>query len=130
MKDRLPKISQKEKEVILILWREKKRLTASGICEKSDGLKLNTIQVALRSLLKKGYIKIADIVYSGTVLTRCYQYTISAEEYAADQIRSMQRDVLDFSVLCFVDHLRKDNADESLDQLASIIRKQKEQESD
>lgn len=130
MKDRLPKISQKEKEVILILWREKKGLTASGICEKSDGLKLNTIQVALRSLLKKGYIKIADIVYSGTVLTRCYQYTISAEEYAADQIRSMQRDVLDFSVLCFVDHLRKDNADESLDQLASIIRKQKEQESD
>lgn len=130
MKDRLPKISQKEKEVILILWREKKGLTASGIREKSDRLKLNTIQVALRSLLKKGYIKIADIVYSGTVLTRCYQYTISAEEYAADQIRSMQRDVLDFSVLCFVDHLRKDNADESLDQLASIIRKQKEQESD
>lgn len=128
MKGKLPKISIKEKEVMLVLWRESDGLTASGIREKGEGLNMNTIQAALRSLLKDGYIKIADIVYSGTVLTRRYQYAISAEEYAAYQLQSLQRNILNFSALNFVDHLRKNDATEILDELERAIREKEEQE--
>lgn len=125
MKEKLPKISRKEREVMLVLWRECEGLTASGVGEKGDGLKLNTIQAALRNLLKKGYIKVAEIVYSGTVLTRRYQYVISAEEYAADQLLSLQMEILHFSVSDFVDYLRKNDATEILDGLERAILEKK-----
>ena len=54
-----------------VLWRENKDLTASQIAQAGE-LKINTVKVALPSLLKKGYVKVADIVYSRTVLSRSY----------------------------------------------------------
>lgn len=136
MEGKLPKISKKEAEVMRVLWRERKALTASQIGEEGDELKLNTIQAVLRTLLKKQYIKIADIVYSGTVLTRCYAYVISAEQYAADQLQALQEDILHFSVLNFVDCLREDKATEILNELERAIQgqqndqEQNEQEGD
>ena len=39
------------------------------------------MQAGLRTLISKDAIKVADIVHSGTVLTRCYTPIISKEEY-------------------------------------------------
>ena len=46
-----------------------------------EDLNVNTVQAALRSLVKKNYIEVADIVYSGTVLSRRYKTLITKEDY-------------------------------------------------
>ena len=52
-----------------ILWNSPESMTASAIVQKSEDLQINTVQASLRSLIKKEYIKVEQIVYSGTVLT-------------------------------------------------------------
>lgn len=123
----LPKISEREKDVMAVLWRYGKNLTASDISKKGNKLSINTVQVALRNLMKKEYIKVADIVYSGTVLTRSYVPIISAEQYAANQLQALRLNSLNFSTLNFIDHLPKDDKSEILNDLENII-KQKKQE--
>ena len=76
----------------------------------------------LRSLLKKGYIDISGITYSGTVLAREYQSIISAEQYAAEQLQSMRVNTLNFSTLSFLDHLVKNSSPDILDELEKTIK--------
>ena len=128
MKITLPKISGREKDVLAVLWRTGTSLTASGITENGDGLNINTVQSALRSLMKKGFIEVAEIVYSGTVLSRSYKPIVSAEQYAADQLRAMRTNTLNFSTLSFVEHLVQDSDSSILDELEKVIRQKKEQE--
>lgn len=128
MKNKLPKISEKEKEIMLVFWQSEEPLTASTIAEIGDGLNINTIQVGLRNLLKKKYIEVADIVYSRTVLTRCYKPIVSAEQFAADQLQTIRLNSLNFTTLNFIDHLLKNDDSDILDELEDMIRKKKEQE--
>lgn len=130
MKNKLPKISEREKDIMSVLWHTGESLTASAIAEKGDGLSINTVQAAVRSLMKKGYIEVADIVYSRTVLTRSYKPVISAEQYAAYQLQAMRVNTLNFSTLNFIDHLVKNDETNLLDELESIIKNKKEQEDD
>jgi len=130
VKNKLPKISEREKDIMSVLWHTGESLTASAIAEKGDGLSINTVQAAVRSLMKKGYIEVADIVYSRTVLTRSYKPVISAEQYAAYQLQAMRVNTLNFSTLNFIDHLVKNDETNILDELESIIKNKKEQEDD
>lgn len=123
---KFPKISEK-KEVMLVFWNSKDPLTASAVSEKEKRLKTNTVLVALRSLLKKGYIEVADIVYSGTVLTRCYRPVITAEEYVADELQSMQLNPLNFSTLNFVEQLLKNDETNILEELEELIKRKKKE---
>ncbi len=78
MKNRFTK---KEVEILKTLWSNDKPLIASDIVKFNSSLNINTVQAGLRSLLSKNSIKVADIVHSGTVLTRCYVPILSKEEY-------------------------------------------------
>lgn len=78
MKNRFTK---KELEIMKTLWNSDKSLTASDIVKQNELLNINTVQACLRTLIKNNSIKVADIVYSGTVLTRSYSPIISSEEY-------------------------------------------------
>lgn len=80
-------LSNKEKEIMKIFWDTKKSLTASEICRIDTKLNLNTVQASLKKLLKHNFIKIEDIVYSGTVLARQYSEIISSDEYASMQLK-------------------------------------------
>lgn len=73
-------LSQRQLEVMQILWESEKSMTANVIAAET-GLNINTVQASLRSLTSKKYVKVGDIVYSGTVLARSYTPTISKEEY-------------------------------------------------
>lgn len=64
-----------------VLWESDTPLVASDIAKKDDALNINTVQACLRSLIADHSIKVADIVYSGTVLTRSYTPIISRDEY-------------------------------------------------
>lgn len=130
MNNKLSKISGREEDIMSVLWRTGEALTASSIAEKGGGLSINTVQSVVRSLMKKEYIDVADIVYSGTVLTRSYKPIISAEQYAAGQLNAMRTNTFNFSTLNFVDHLVKNDELDILNELETIIKIKKEKEND
>lgn len=130
MNNKLSKISEREKDIMSVLWHSEEALTASAIAEKGNSLSINTVQAAMRSLMKKKYIEVADIVYSGTVLTRSYKPIISAEQYAANQLQLVRVSTMNFSTLNFIDHLLKNDESGILDELEEIIRHKKEKEGD
>ena len=75
------KLTKKQLEIMKILWNSPTPMIASDIEKNNPSLNINTIQACLRALMKAEYIKVADIVYSGTVLTRSYTPCVSKEEY-------------------------------------------------
>lgn len=81
--------TKKQLEVMKILWNSKTPLTASDIVNQNDTLNINTVQACLRSLVASNSIEVADIVYSGTVLTRSYTPLVSKEEYFSTSYRDI-----------------------------------------
>lgn len=80
------KLSGRELDVMNVLWEAGKPLTARNITEYNHMLSINTVSAVLKSLLKKGYIQVSEIVYSGTVLTRSYLPVLDANEYLISQL--------------------------------------------
>jgi len=81
-------LTNREMDILDILWSEGKPLVSSEIAKLGDSLTNNTVQAVLRNLLKKKLIEISDIVYSGTVLCRSYKPTISANYFTIKQFVS------------------------------------------
>lgn len=79
-------ITDRDLDILQIMWRHSGSMTASEICRQDESLTINTAQAVLRKLLREGFIEIADIVYSGTVLSRSYKTAISEEEFAVKQM--------------------------------------------
>lgn len=78
-------VTKKEFEVLQILWKSETGLTAKQICDKSPDLVLSTVQSVMKKLVKKNFLKVDEIVYSGTVLTRSYVTTLSEESFILKQ---------------------------------------------
>lgn len=75
-------LSKREKEIMDILWNASEPLTASEIIAQNSALKVPTVQAVLKKLLNERLVEVADVVYSGNVLSRRYRPLISADEYA------------------------------------------------
>lgn len=82
------KITRRDLDILNILWDSSKPMTASQIVQKNDDLTMNTVQAVLRKLLKENLIEVAEIVYSGTVLSRSYKTVVSPGEFAISQLTS------------------------------------------
>lgn len=80
------KITKRDIDIMNILWDSSVTMTASDIIRANSELTMNTVQAVLRKLLKSNLIEVADIVYSGTVLSRSYKPVISAEDFAVSKI--------------------------------------------
>ena len=85
-------LTQREMDVMTILWKSETPLVASEIANSNSSLNINTVQAVIRKLLNKKYIVVADIVYSGTVLTRSYKPAISKKEMAFQQFTRRKRE--------------------------------------
>lgn len=83
--------SKREKEIMDILWNSNKALTASEIISYNQELKMPTVQAVLKKLLTSNIIEIAEIVYSGNVLSRTYRPCISADEYVNVQYKNLSK---------------------------------------
>jgi predicted transcriptional regulator len=81
-------LTDREMDVMKILWSNKEPLVASEIARKGDSLSNNTVQSVLRKLLEKKYIVVDDIVYSGTVLTRSYKPIVLKKDLLLEQFLS------------------------------------------
>lgn len=80
------KLTKRELDVLNILWESKKSMTAKEMIEMNPKLSINTVQSVLKQLIKKEYVKVGDIVYSGTVLARSYTAVLDANEYMMEQL--------------------------------------------
>lgn len=82
-------VSNKEFEVLNILWENETGLTAKQIHEINPDLVLSTVQSVLKKLVKKDLLKVDEIVYSGTVLTRSYIPTLNKENFILKQFEEL-----------------------------------------
>ena len=77
--------TRREQDVLEVLWTGEKPMTASEIVNANPELTMNTVQAVLRKLLGQKIIEVADIVYSGTVLSRSYRPLITHDEFISSQ---------------------------------------------
>lgn len=119
----LKKLSGRQLEIMNILWDEGKPMIASAIVEKKEDLQVNTVQAALRSLIKKKYIEIAEIVYSGNVLSRSYHPIVSKEEYISATCKEIEQMSSANTLLAALVEKEEDEA--VLDELERMIQERK-----
>ena len=119
------RFTKNQMEIMKILWDSDKPLIASDIVKQNKSLNINTVQACLRSLIANNAIKVADIVYSGTVLTRSYSPVVTKEEY----LNSTCTDILGRgSLSSLVASLINIETDQSeLEELEKIITHKKEE---
>lgn len=117
------KLTQSQLNIMKTLWNKKKPMIASDFVELDPSLNLNSVQSALRSLLKKGYIEVADIVYSGKVLTRSYLPAISSEDYASESLNGVIKDLLSSNIL--FQYVESENDIEVIERLQKKLEERK-----
>ncbi len=122
----MDKITNRQLEIMQVLWDSDKPLTASEIVDKDTDLNINTVQVCIRQLLKKEYIKVADIVYSGTVLCRSYTYIVTKEEYVNTFFKSASDSI--GAALSFIDETTDSSMLDELEKAIELKRKQLKKE--
>lgn len=76
----MKKISNRDTDVLQIMWRNSGPLSAHEIAEIS-GISKNTVLPVLKKLLNAGYIKVDDVVLTGKTLTRKYLPVFDKEEF-------------------------------------------------
>lgn len=91
-------LTKKELQLMTVLWNSSVALSANDISNINPDLNKNTIQVVLKKLLDKDLIKVDNIGYSGTVLTRLYVAVVSQEKYVSQTLtnQTMKKLVANF----------------------------------
>lgn len=117
------KLSKQQLEVMKVLWDSPTPLIASDIVKLHEHLNSNTVQACLRALIKNEVIEVAEIVYSGTVLTRSYRPLISRDEYFNETYQDLVGDLSDTSLIASLINT-KTSMDE-LEKLEQIIQQRK-----
>ena len=118
------KLTQKQLAVMKVLWDHNKPMISSEIEKSNPSFNTNTVQTCLRELLKKDYIQVADIVYSGTVLTRSYLPTFTKTEYLEEACNDIMGNGHDSFSLCASLIKEQTNMDD-LAELEKMIEKRK-----
>lgn len=119
------KLTRRQLEVMRVLWIADEPLTASEILKRDLELNINTVQSVVKTLLEKEFIKVADIVYSGTVLCRSY-IPLMTEQYYKEMMDLQQ---FDLSALYRVikTYIRYESDLEFLEWFEPLVKKRKEE---
>ena len=130
----MTKLTNREYDILKILWTSEDALTASGISEQGDGISINTVQATLKKLLKRDLIHVDQIVYSGTVLSRAYRPSASQEDFElkryVNNMKQLQGN--DFScsqfVACFLGQEKnRQKIQQEIDQLELLLAQKKQE---
>lgn len=115
------KLSNKELNVMQVLWAAGTNLSVTDFMKRDSSLNMNTVQAALRTLLRKDYIRVAGIEQHNKVFARTYLPCLTETEYMMEQFQesSLKTDAF-FAALVEKEDL------ETLDELEKIIARQKE----
>jgi len=130
----MTKLTNREYDILKILWTSEDALTASGISEQGDGISINTIQATLKKLLKRDLIHVDQIVYSGTVLSRAYWPSVSQEDFELKRYVSNMKRIQgnDFSCSQFVasflgQESNRQKIRQEIDQLELLLAQKKQE---
>lgn len=118
------KINPKEQQILNILWKKNEPLTAKQICESDNKLVMSTVQSTLKKLMNKELVKVSDIVYSGTVLTRSYTFSVSKEEFILNQFEDVKLTEL---ISQFLGSRSKNEEEEEIKAIETLIKSKKKE---
>lgn len=123
-------LTNREIDILNILWNNQKPMVASDIVKKDDTLTINTVQATLRKLLKKNLIEVADIVYSGTVLCRSYLPSMDSKEFAlrefAAQFLKLDQNITASNLVAtLLEQEDDDDALKEIDKLEALLKEKK-----
>lgn len=113
-------LSSRQFQVLNTLWESKQPLLVSEIVERSS-IHTSTVQLALKKLVKLGYVSIADIIHSRNVLGRTYRPCITKDEYLEKISQEMHRS--DSKKTSLVALVEEETNPEILLELEQIIQK-------
>ena len=117
-------ISNKERDILSLMWKANEALTAKQICDLNEELVMSTVQTSLRSLLKQELIKVDEVVFSGKALSRSYIPTVSQEEFIVDQFDSIN---IQKFMTAFFDQ-GKGISEEEINKLEALLNKARKSE--
>jgi len=106
------------------MWETNKPMLASEIVNAKDELNINTVQSALKALIEKGYIEVAEITHSRTVLARTYRPVVSKESYLKEVCNEFDSDLGSWGI--FTTLIEQEEDIRKLDELEKLIGKTKE----
>lgn len=118
------KLTRRQEDIMKILWESDKPLIASEIVKRQDDLNINTVQATLRALIKKNAIEVADIVYSGTVLSRSYRPILNRDQVITEYDQVVRKVLKDKNLIAqYVDEV---NDLATITELEKLIKEKKE----
>lgn len=117
------RLTNKQMDVMNILWENDKPMAASEILKANEKLNINTIHACIRKLLEEEYVKVAYIDYSGNVMSRYFMPTVSKVKYFSESYK----DIIGSKKLILTSLIETETNIEELEQLENLIRKKKEE---
>ena len=123
-------ITYREKDILEVLWESNTPLLASDIPKKDPSLSISSVQLALRNLLSKNIVEVADIVYSGTVLSRSYRPLITREDFISNELinsfKSLDRTITTKNIVTTL--LKHEiNETDTIKELEKLLKERKKQ---
>ena len=120
-------LSRREMEVMTLLWKSDTPYLASEIARISS-TSINTVNVVLKNLLNAGMIEIADIVHSGTVLSRRYRPNVDPEVYTTELFIKQFKDISPKLPTTQIDSrlLEEDVDRKTIDELEELVHQHRE----
>lgn len=126
-------LTNREVDILNILWNADKPLIASEIVKFDDTLTINTVQSVLKKLMNKKLIEVSDIVYSGTVLCRSYKPTVDSKEFTLNQfVTQFQNSQKNLKLPIFISAMLEIEEDEeaTIQELEKLLEERKKQLND
>ena len=117
------RLTNKQMDVMNILWENDKPMAASEILKANEKLNINTIHACIRKLLEEEYVKVAYIDYSDNVMSRYFMPTVSKGKYFSESYK----DIIGSKKLILTSLIETETNIEELEQLENLIRKKKEE---
>ena len=120
-------VISREMEVMTLLWKSDTPYLASEIARISS-TSINTVNVVLKNLLNAGMIEIADIVHSGTVLSRRYRPNVDPEVYTTELFIKQFKDISPkLPTTQIVSRLLEEDVDrKTIDELEELVHQHRE----
>ena len=125
-------LSQRELDVLSILWSAEKSLTVTEIVEQKKGLTQSTVTAILRKLLNNGLVEVDGLTHSGRVLSRMYKPNEKSLQVVLNYFGSMYSrfsDVISISDMCrYIYGMDGDNGEVMKKEIAQLEEYLKEYE--
>lgn len=120
------KLSGRELDIMNVFWEAEKPMIAKDIVARNPSLSINTVQAVLKGLLKKNYIKVSEIVYSGTVLTRSYEPVLTAEGYTVNLLtKGIHKHISSKGIMAAL-LKQEENEEKTIEKLEELLKEYKE----